>query len=111
MRNQQQPGGKRSGSAHFAFGRSKPAGPGPSAQASELTFVELLVVISTSALVAGLIAVAPGRARQPARSCLAFNNLRQIGAAFEFYATDCGRYPSILEWLFGRETIEEDLSR
>ncbi|UCG56050.1 MAG: type II secretion system protein [Phycisphaerales bacterium] len=58
--------------------------------------VELLVVISIVALMAGLLLPALGRARSVAQETVCKNRLRQWGLAFQMYATqNDGYYPHI----------------
>jgi len=54
------------------------------------TLVELLVVISLIALIAGLLLPALSKARRQAKSTVCKNNLRQMGLATMLYAQDNG---------------------
>lgn len=67
------------------------------------TLLELLVVIAIIALLSSLVLPALSCATQSARSTVCLNNLRQFGLASSLYASDAGRFPSILEWLYGRD--------
>jgi prepilin-type N-terminal cleavage/methylation domain-containing protein/prepilin-type processing-associated H-X9-DG protein len=67
------------------------------------TLVELLVAIAVIALLASLILPTLSRAMQCGRSTVCLNNLHQLGLAASLYASDAGRFPSILEWLYARD--------
>src|SRR5574344_842886 len=57
------------------------------------TLVELLVVISIMAILAGVLLPSLGRARERAKQVVCLNNLRQIGYAFSLYRQEKKRYP------------------
>lgn len=64
------------------------------------TLVELLVVISLIAILTALLLPSLARSKQSARAIQCIGNLRQLGIAANVYASDNGRFPSIVEWLY-----------
>jgi prepilin-type N-terminal cleavage/methylation domain-containing protein len=64
------------------------------------TLIELLVVISIIAILAALLLPSLARSKETARSLQCMNNMRQLGIAATIYASDVGRLPTILEWLY-----------
>jgi prepilin-type N-terminal cleavage/methylation domain-containing protein/prepilin-type processing-associated H-X9-DG protein len=64
------------------------------------TLIELLVVISIIAILAGLVLASLTRGRDAARGIQCLNNLRQMGIGLTVYASDNGRLPTFLEWLY-----------
>jgi prepilin-type processing-associated H-X9-DG protein/prepilin-type N-terminal cleavage/methylation domain-containing protein len=59
-----------------------------------LTLVEMLIVLGIIALIAAILFPVLGRAREAGRRASCLSNLRQLGTAFQQYATDAGRrYP------------------
>jgi len=65
-----------------------------------LTLIELLVVIAIIAILAALLLPALSRAKESARSIQCMSNMRQLGIGAMIYASDTGRLPSFLEWLY-----------
>ncbi|EIQ01575.1 type II secretory pathway, pseudopilin PulG [Opitutaceae bacterium TAV1] len=60
------------------------------------TLVELLTVIATIGILAGIIIPTVGRVRDTARSTQCMNNIRQLGMALTLYAHDNkNRYPPV----------------
>lgn len=57
------------------------------------TIVELVVVIALVAVIAALLLVGIGRAREAAARTASMNNLRQIGLAFQGYHDSQGHFP------------------
>lgn len=58
------------------------------------TLIELLTVIAIIGILAAIIIPTVGKVRQSANSAKCLSNLRQIGSAFNLYATDNkGRFP------------------
>jgi len=64
------------------------------------TLIELLVVISIIAILTALLLASLTRSRDSARGIQCLNNLRQFGIGLTVYASDNGRLPSFLEWLY-----------
>lgn len=56
------------------------------------TLIELLLVITIIAILAALLLPALARAREMARQVVCTSNLRQMGLAFQMYATDNGGF-------------------
>jgi prepilin-type processing-associated H-X9-DG protein len=61
-------------------------------RAAALTLIELLVVISITVLLFFLLANVIGKARERGRTAYCLNNLRQLGAGVNLYATDNDQY-------------------
>lgn len=57
------------------------------------TLVEMLVVLAVIGVLAGLLSVAIGRAREKARQTQCLNNLKQLHTAAMDYASNGGRFP------------------
>ncbi|HXU78947.1 MAG TPA: type II secretion system protein [Methylomirabilota bacterium] len=74
------------------------------------TLIELLVVVAIIGILASLLLPAISRAKNSARTAICANNIRQLGLASSVYASDLGRFPDILEWLYSR-TAPGDLTR
>src|SRR6266480_3211694 len=83
------------------------------------TLVELLVVIATSAILAGLILPALSTAKARAQTIQCLNNMKQLQLAWHLYADDhddriapnynmqdAGRYPATPSWVSGFITYE-----
>jgi len=75
------------------------------------TLIELLVVIAIIAILAALILPAVTKSKESARSIHCLNNIRQLGVASMVYASENGRLPSILSWMYpypatGNTTID-----
>jgi prepilin-type processing-associated H-X9-DG protein len=77
--------------------------------------VELLVVIAIIGILAAIIIPVAGQVRATAKSAQCISNLRQIGIAFQMYATNnkgyfphAGRKPAGTEWMWD-EAISEYL--
>jgi prepilin-type N-terminal cleavage/methylation domain-containing protein len=62
------------------------------------TLIEMMVVIAIIGVLAGLLLVALGPARQRARTFQCAHNLRQLGQAMDQYVTTNQRYPGSFEW-------------
>lgn len=64
------------------------------------TLIELLVVIAIIAVLGALVLASLAKSRDSARSVQCLSNLRQLGVGLTVYASDTGRLPSFLEWLY-----------
>ena len=65
-----------------------------SARRRAFTLIEILVVVAIIALLAGLLFPVFSRAREEGRKTSCLNNMRQLGIAFQQYASDSrGKYP------------------
>lgn len=76
--------------AAFPRGRGRARSP-------SFTLVELLVVISIIAMLAGLLAPSLRQMKERARSIECVNNLRQLGQAVHIYAGDNGQRLPVVE--------------
>jgi prepilin-type N-terminal cleavage/methylation domain-containing protein len=64
------------------------------------TLIELLVVIAIIAILAALILPALAKSKDSARGIQCLNNIRQLGIGSMLYASENGRLPSFLSWLY-----------
>ena len=56
------------------------------------TLIELLVVVAIVVILAAMLLPALSKAREKARQAVCMNNLKQIGLAFQMYASDYDNY-------------------
>ena len=86
------------------------------------TLIELLVVIAIIAILAAILFPVFAKAREKARQSSCSNNLKQLGLAFQQYASDwaalpaeqCGRialHPKQHVWLGVADSVVADLAR
>ena len=77
--------------------RAAPRPPGRTAGPTRagVTWIEVLVVLSVTALVASLLLPAIFRSRQAATRSQCQNNLRQLAVATQAFETTHGRYPQV----------------
>lgn len=78
-----------------------PDAPDLSAKRNGFTLVELLVVISIIAILAGLLLPALAKAKAAANSTACKNHLRQMGTALRMYVEDHRKYPYSTYWKNG----------
>ena len=77
----------------------------------KFTLIELIIVISILAVLAGLLLPALNRARDKAHESTCLNNHRQTALALNFYADDYnGVFPQIHSGTFADNEIEEEHS-
>lgn len=67
------------------------------------TLIELLIVIAMIAILASMLLPALNRARETARSSSCKSNVRQLGMAFLYYASDFG--DMLPKWYFSGGTV------
>ena len=87
------------------------AHPFPGPQSRGFTLLELIVVMMVILVLAAFLLPTLQRAKARGQATACINNLRQLGLATAAYATDAGRFPTILEWLYDRpDAAQGDLT-